>query len=71
KLKSHWSGLFTISHVYLYDTVKLSQPDMPNFKVNGHRLKHYFGEDIPKLVLISKNSPETIEFEELGQAKRH
>nr|GEV68288.1 reverse transcriptase domain-containing protein [Tanacetum cinerariifolium] len=23
----------------------------PNFKVNGHRLKHYFGEDIPKLVV--------------------
>nr|GEX50482.1 DNA-directed DNA polymerase [Tanacetum cinerariifolium] len=35
--------------VYSYGTIELSQPDMPNFKVNGHRLKHYFGEDIPKL----------------------
>nr|GEU79360.1 DNA-directed DNA polymerase [Tanacetum cinerariifolium] len=51
KLKSHWSGPFKISQVYPYGTVKLSQPDGPNFKVNGHRLKHYFGEDVPKLVV--------------------
>nr|GEV39498.1 hypothetical protein [Tanacetum cinerariifolium] len=50
KLKSR-SGLFTISHVYPYGTVELAQPDGPNFKVNGHRLKHYFGEDVPKLVV--------------------
>nr|GEY47064.1 reverse transcriptase domain-containing protein [Tanacetum cinerariifolium] len=47
KLKSRWSGPFTISQVYPYGTVELSQPDGPNFTVNGHRLKHYFGEDIP------------------------
>nr|GFA94431.1 hypothetical protein [Tanacetum cinerariifolium] len=51
KLKSRWSGPFTISQVYPYGTVALSQPDMPNFKVNGHRLKHYFGDDVPKLVV--------------------
>nr|GEZ10198.1 reverse transcriptase domain-containing protein [Tanacetum cinerariifolium] len=51
KLKSRWSGPFTISHVYLYGTVELSQPDGPNFKVNGHRVKHYFGEDVPKMVI--------------------
>nr|GFA48257.1 reverse transcriptase domain-containing protein [Tanacetum cinerariifolium]GFA49295.1 reverse transcriptase domain-containing protein [Tanacetum cinerariifolium] len=51
KLKSRWSGPFTISHVFLYGTVELSQPDGPNFKVNGHRLKHYFGEDVPKIVV--------------------
>nr|GEW16861.1 reverse transcriptase domain-containing protein [Tanacetum cinerariifolium] len=51
KLKSHWSGPFTISHVFPYGTVELSQPDGPNFKVNGHRLKHYFREDIPKMVV--------------------
>nr|GEU78105.1 reverse transcriptase domain-containing protein [Tanacetum cinerariifolium] len=43
KRKSRWSGPFTISQVYPYGTVELSQPDGPNFKVNGHRLKHYFG----------------------------
>nr|GFB14386.1 reverse transcriptase domain-containing protein [Tanacetum cinerariifolium] len=52
KLKSCWFDPFTISHVYPYGTVELSQPDGPNFKVNGHRLKHYFGEDIPKLVVL-------------------
>nr|GEU28804.1 reverse transcriptase domain-containing protein [Tanacetum cinerariifolium] len=51
KLKSRWSGPFTISHVFPYGNVKLSQPDGPNFKVNGHRLKHYFGEDVPKMVV--------------------
>nr|GEW73762.1 reverse transcriptase domain-containing protein [Tanacetum cinerariifolium] len=51
KLKTRWSGPFTISHVFPYVTVELSQTDGPNFKVNGHRLKHYFGEDIPKMVI--------------------
>nr|GEX66856.1 hypothetical protein [Tanacetum cinerariifolium] len=51
KLKIRWSGPFTISQVFPYGTIELSQPDGPNFKVNGHRLKHYFGEDIPKLVV--------------------
>nr|GEU29703.1 reverse transcriptase domain-containing protein [Tanacetum cinerariifolium] len=51
KLKSCWYGPFTIFHVFPYGTVELSQPDGPNFKVNGHRLKHYFGEDIPKMVV--------------------
>nr|GEY25588.1 DNA-directed DNA polymerase [Tanacetum cinerariifolium] len=51
KLKSHWSGPFTVSQVFPYGTVELSQPDGPNFKVNGHRIKHYFGEDIPQSVV--------------------
>nr|GEX13758.1 reverse transcriptase domain-containing protein [Tanacetum cinerariifolium] len=49
KLKTHWSGPFTITHVFPYGIVELSQTDGPNFKVNSHRLKHYFGEDIPKM----------------------
>nr|GEW78933.1 Pro-Pol polyprotein [Tanacetum cinerariifolium] len=52
KLKSYWFGPFTISHVFPYGTVELSQPDGPNFKVNGYRLKHYFGEDIPNMVVL-------------------
>nr|GEX06684.1 hypothetical protein [Tanacetum cinerariifolium] len=51
KLKTRWSGPFTITHVFSNGTVELSQNDKPNFKVNGHRLKHYFGEDIPKMVV--------------------
>nr|GEZ35495.1 reverse transcriptase domain-containing protein [Tanacetum cinerariifolium] len=52
KLKSYWSRPFTISHVFPYGTVELSQPDGLNFKVNGYRLKHYFGDDIPKMVVL-------------------
>ncbi|GJU56122.1 hypothetical protein Tco_1229836 [Tanacetum coccineum] len=46
KLKSRWSGLFTIAEAFPYGTVELSQPDGPNFKVNGHKIKHYYGGDI-------------------------
>ncbi|GJW44590.1 ribonuclease H-like domain-containing protein [Tanacetum coccineum] len=35
KLKSRWTRPFTVSHVYPYGTVELSQTDGPNFKVNG------------------------------------
>nr|GEV77112.1 reverse transcriptase domain-containing protein [Tanacetum cinerariifolium] len=38
-------GPFTITKVFPYGTIELSQPDGPNFKVNGHRVKHYFGGD--------------------------
>nr|GEX28973.1 hypothetical protein [Tanacetum cinerariifolium] len=51
KLKTHCSGPLTITKVFPYGTVELSQTDGPNFKVNGHTLKHYFGEDIPKSVV--------------------
>nr|GEV48915.1 reverse transcriptase domain-containing protein [Tanacetum cinerariifolium] len=51
KWKTRWSGPFTISHVFPYGTVELSQTDGPNFKVNGHRLKHYFGKDIPNMAV--------------------
>nr|GEW57641.1 reverse transcriptase domain-containing protein [Tanacetum cinerariifolium] len=50
KLKTRWSGPFTIVQVFPYGTVELSQPNGPNFKVNGHRVKHYFGGDIPSKV---------------------
>nr|GEZ65267.1 reverse transcriptase domain-containing protein [Tanacetum cinerariifolium] len=49
KLKSRWSGLFTISKIYPYGIAKLVHPDGCNFKVNCHRLKHYHGGDPPPL----------------------
>nr|GFB31289.1 hypothetical protein [Tanacetum cinerariifolium] len=49
KLKTSWSGPFTITKVFPYGTVELSQANRPNFKVNGHRVKHYFGGDVPQL----------------------
>ncbi|GJV95899.1 reverse transcriptase domain-containing protein [Tanacetum coccineum] len=51
KLKSRWSGQFTIAHVFPYGTVELSQNSGPNLKVNGHRIKHYFGGDVPQIVV--------------------
>ncbi|GJW19083.1 reverse transcriptase domain-containing protein [Tanacetum coccineum] len=52
KLKSCWSGPFTIAEVFPYGNVELSQPDGPNFKVNGHRIKHYYGGDIPAMDVL-------------------
>ncbi|GJR25459.1 reverse transcriptase domain-containing protein [Tanacetum coccineum] len=49
KLKSRWSGPFTVAELFPYGTVGLSQPDGPNFKVNGHRIKHYYRGDIPAM----------------------
>ncbi|GKB69448.1 reverse transcriptase domain-containing protein [Tanacetum coccineum] len=37
--------------VYPYGTAKLSQADGLSFKVNCHRLKHYYGGDTPPLVI--------------------
>ncbi|GKC31940.1 reverse transcriptase domain-containing protein [Tanacetum coccineum] len=51
KLKTRWTGPFTVTQVFPYGTVELSQTDGPNFKMNGHRLKHYFGGDIPPMVV--------------------
>nr|GEV84226.1 reverse transcriptase domain-containing protein [Tanacetum cinerariifolium] len=49
KLKSRWSGPFTISKIYPYGSAKLIHPDSCNFKVNCHRLKHYHGGDPPPM----------------------
>nr|GEV28051.1 reverse transcriptase domain-containing protein [Tanacetum cinerariifolium] len=51
KLKTRWSGPFIITKVFPYGTVELSQPDGLNFKVNGHRVEHYFQGDVPQLVV--------------------
>ncbi|GKF02299.1 reverse transcriptase domain-containing protein [Tanacetum coccineum] len=52
KLKTCWTGPFTVAQVFPYGTIKLSQTDRPNFKVNGHRVKHYFRGDIPLMVVL-------------------
>ncbi|GJW36844.1 reverse transcriptase domain-containing protein [Tanacetum coccineum] len=51
KLKFRWTELFTVAQVFPYRTIELSKADGPNFKVNGHRVKHYFGGDIPSKVV--------------------
>ncbi|GJR00162.1 reverse transcriptase domain-containing protein [Tanacetum coccineum] len=52
KLKTRWTGPFTVTQVFPYGTVELSSTNGPNFKVNGHRLKHYFGGNIPPMVIL-------------------
>nr|GEU84014.1 reverse transcriptase domain-containing protein [Tanacetum cinerariifolium] len=51
KLKTRWSGPFTITEVYPYGTAKLAHADGSNFKVGCHRLKHYYGGDVPLMDL--------------------
>nr|GEZ71437.1 reverse transcriptase domain-containing protein [Tanacetum cinerariifolium] len=51
RLNTRWSGPFTITQVFLYGTIELSQPYGPNFKVNSDRVKHYFRGDIPSKVV--------------------
>ncbi|GJZ30762.1 reverse transcriptase domain-containing protein [Tanacetum coccineum] len=51
KLKTRWSGPFTITEVFPYGTAKLSHSDGSNFKVICHRLKHYFRGDTPPMVV--------------------
>nr|GEU46594.1 hypothetical protein [Tanacetum cinerariifolium] len=63
KLKTRWSDPFTITQVFSYGTIELSQPNGPNFKVNGHRVKHYFrGKDYAKTVK-KQSKPGKIEHE--------
>ncbi|GKB60038.1 reverse transcriptase domain-containing protein [Tanacetum coccineum] len=51
KLKTRWPGPFTITEVFPYGTAKLSHTDGSNFKVNYHRLKHYFRGYTPPTVV--------------------
>jgi hypothetical protein len=41
KLRSRWSGPFTVKEVFPYGTVEIEEQDGSSFKVNGHRLKYY------------------------------
>nr|GEW61097.1 reverse transcriptase domain-containing protein [Tanacetum cinerariifolium] len=49
KLRSRWSGPFITTELFPYGAIELSQPNGPNFKVNGHLIKHYHRGDIPAL----------------------
>ncbi|KAJ9556634.1 hypothetical protein OSB04_011248 [Centaurea solstitialis] len=43
KLKSKWSGPFTVKEVSQFGTVELEGNDGTTFKVNGQRVKPYLG----------------------------
>jgi len=43
KLCSRWIGPFVVSNVFSYDAVKIISLEINKvFKVNGHRLKHFY-----------------------------
>lgn len=46
KLKSRWSGPFTVKHVYPYGAVEIYDKPTNSFKVNGQRLKPYFAGEV-------------------------
>nr|GEV88291.1 hypothetical protein [Tanacetum cinerariifolium] len=50
KLKTRWSGPFTITRVFPYCTIELSQPDGPNFKQH-HKSKTDFASNKPLYLL--------------------
>ena len=45
KLKSRWSGPFTVVKVYPFGVVDLANEDGSTFKVNGQSLKPYFDDN--------------------------
>ncbi|XP_073263420.1 uncharacterized protein [Populus alba] len=49
KLKSQWSGPFTVVKVFPYGAVEVTHDEKGTFTINGQRLKHYRnGESIEK-----------------------
>ncbi|XP_062080397.1 uncharacterized protein LOC133785158 [Humulus lupulus] len=56
KLKSRWSGPYTVMKVFPYGSVKVQSRTGTPFKVNGQRLKPYLGGPIDqaKSVILLK-----------------
>ena len=48
KLKSRWTGPYTVISVTLFGAIGLKSDSGVEFKVNDKRLEHYLGEEIPK-----------------------
>ena len=46
KLKLRWSGPYTVIEVTPFGIVTLKSNSGNEFKVNGQRLKHYFGGNL-------------------------
>lgn len=48
KLRSGWSGPYTITQVFPHGAVEITHDGKGTFKVNGQHLKHYWGSDFSK-----------------------
>ncbi|CAL1390031.1 unnamed protein product [Linum trigynum] len=51
KLRSRWSGPYTVNQVFPYGTIEIANPQTEPFKVNGHRLKLYLGDEVERAEL--------------------
>ncbi|CAL1370593.1 unnamed protein product [Linum trigynum] len=54
KLRSRWSGPFTITQVFLHGVVEISNAQTGTFKVNDQLLKLYLGGDVECAELLIK-----------------
>ncbi|XP_021838671.2 uncharacterized protein [Spinacia oleracea] len=58
KLKSRWSGPFDVVRVFPHGAIKIRNDDSESFKVNGHRLKHYYlGDSIGSFATLDLKDP--------------
>ncbi|XP_075475699.1 uncharacterized protein LOC142509748 [Primulina tabacum] len=56
KLKSHWSEPFVVGTVHPHGAIELKCSDGRTFKVNGHRVKPYYGTEVQVETGQGKNS---------------
>ncbi|GJT54193.1 reverse transcriptase domain-containing protein [Tanacetum coccineum] len=66
-LANYHAGPYTIANVFPYGTIELFQKDGQTFKVNGHRVKHYFGEEVHKEIIPDVKTLETHNENYLGK----
>ena len=52
KLKSRWTGPYTVKEEYLYGAVSFENIEGLTFKVNGHRLKLYISGPVDRDVEV-------------------
>ena len=62
KLKSRWSGPFTMTQVFPYGRLEIMHLEKGSFKVNAQRLKPYFGGNFPaSKQAINLSTPEMVQ----------
>ncbi|XP_073304591.1 uncharacterized protein [Primulina huaijiensis] len=57
KLKSRWSGPFVVETVYPHGAIELKCNDGRTFKVNGQRIKPYYGTEVRNIDIIWLSKP--------------
>ena len=62
KLKSRWSGPFTVTQVFPHGGEEVTHPEKGTFKFNTQRLKPYFGGEFhANKQTIPLNTPEKVQ----------